>query len=328
MANLSSFISSGLLNAVANSKNTPVVTSQQRASNDTINASVQNDLKKAGLSTGFNLSDEFLNDLTDEEPKGPTFNTTVDGKQVRVVDGVTQTDDPDDIVVTAQPRSKPLAVGDNRLRLSALPGLDNERRVYGPNEPNNIMAPLHGTGGMLFPYTPSIQISGEATWTTHDLVHTNFDILSYERTPSATIGITGKFTVQNQREGAYALAVIHFLRTMTKMHYGDQESRNDNAQENAGKPAIAGLPPPVLRLRGYGSYMFPDLRCVLKSFNFNFDDNMDLIPIQLPDGEVLLPPMFSITIGVGLQQSTSRVRRDFNLEQFRTGASMKTGNFF
>lgn len=327
MANLSSFISSGLLNAVANSRNTPVVTSQQRASNDAINASVQKDLDKAGLET----SSATPLDAVYERGfvKGPTFNTTINGKDVKVVDGVTQTDDPDEIVVTAAPKSKPLAVGDSRLRLSALAGA--EARVYGPNNSQeNILSPLYATGGLMFPYTPSIQISGEATWTTHDLVHTNFDILSYERTPSATIGVTGKFTVQNQREGAYALAVIHFLRTMTKMYYGEQDSEADNAEENAGKSAIAGLPPPVLRLRGYGTYMFPDLRCVLKSYSFNFDDNMDLIPIELPaGGNVLLPPMFTITIGIGLQQSGRRVRQAFNLDQFRTGQSMNSqGNWF
>lgn len=217
---------------------------------------------------------------------------------------------------------------DNRLRLSALEGREGE--VYGEKTPDNILNPLRETGGLLFPFTPSLQMSGEANWSAHELTHTNFDVLSYQRTPSATIGITGKFSVQNQREGEYALAAIHFLRSTTKMYYGDQESAQANAAENRGKDAKAGLPPPVLRLRGYGEYMFPDLRCVVKGYSFSFDENMDLIDIALPSGgNVLLPPLFSITVNIALQQSPKRARKDFNLSDFRTGKTMKIGgNWF
>ncbi len=217
---------------------------------------------------------------------------------------------------------------DARLRISALRGKEDD--IYGPKGSENILSPLHETGGLMFPYTPAIQISGEATWTPHDLVHTNFDILSYQRTPSVQISLTGKFTVQNQREGAYAAAVIHFLRVITKMHYGDQDSAQDNAQDNSSTSAIAGLPPPVLRLRGYGQYMFNDLRCVIKTFSFNFDENMDLIPIRIADGEMYLPPMFTISIAIGLQNSPAKVKTEFNLNTFRTGALLNTpgGNWF
>ena len=223
----------------------------------------------------------------------------------------------------------PISNVDSRLRISALSG--KETAIYGPkNSEENIMAPLHATRGMLFPYTPAIQISGESSWTAHDLVQTNFDILSYQRTPSASIGVTGKFTVQNQREGEYAIAVIHFLRTITKMHYGDQESAQNNALNNKDGVALAGLPPPVVRLRGYGKYMFPDLRCVVKGYSFNFDENMDLIRIKSPTGgHMSVPPMFTIQVNLGLQQSPRRVRKDFNLEEFRTGKAFITGgNWF
>ncbi len=216
---------------------------------------------------------------------------------------------------------------DDRLRISALPG--QEPTVYGANDRSaNILAPLYNTGGLLFPYTPSIQIAQEVMWQSHDLTHTNFDVLSYQRTPSATIGVTGKFTVQNQREGEYALACIHFLRTVSKMYFGskDIDGVNETGERTAG---LAGLPPPVLRLRGYGTYMFNSLRCVLKGFSFGFDENMDLVRIESPaGGHVTLPPLFSITINIGLQSNMSKTRTDFVLNEFRTGSLLKSGSWF
>lgn len=233
-------------------------------------------------------------------------------------------------------------VVDNRLRISALSG--RETQVYGANDAaNNILTPLYATGGLMFPYTPTIQVAGDTDWTPHALTHTNYDIYSYQRTPSATISLTGKFTVQNQREGEYALACIHFLRTVGKMYYGEQDSSSYNpvaattttpttkattsdATSTAAATAQynAGLPPPVLRLRGYGLYMFSDLRCVLKGYNFSFEENMDLITIQTSSGaDIMLPPMFTLTVSLLLQQNPQNLRKNFKLDDFRTGKLMR-----
>lgn len=209
---------------------------------------------------------------------------------------------------------------DSRLRLSALAGEANALQIYGPRNPENILFPLHATRGLLFPYTPSVSVSGESNWTKHDLVHTNYDVLSYQRTPSANIQVTGKFTVQNQREGEYALAAIHFLRTVTKMYYGNADSAQANPQESTADSGLAGLPPPVLVLHGYGNYMFNDVRVVCQGYSFSFDDTQDLVNIITPSGgEVMLPPLFSIQVNLGMQQSPARIRDRFSLNEFRTG---------
>lgn len=239
-------------------------------------------------------------------------------------DAVTADINGPDITVMARDRSDQT---DNRLRLSALKG--REDKVYGPNnKSDNILAPLYATGGMMFPYTPSIQIAGDTDWTPHALTHTNYDIYSYQRTPSATVNLSGKFTVQNQREGEYALACIHFLRTVGKMYYGEQDSSDYNggtaAADATSTGSSAGLPPPVLRLRGYGLYMFQDLKCVLKGYSFNFEENMDLVTVKSQaGGDIMLPPMFTITISLLLQQNGSNLRKEFKLDDFRTGSLMR-----
>jgi hypothetical protein len=322
---------------VANSTNTEPTTVRKKSFEELFAGYTTNDvLKNSGLSAS-----DAEKVMSAVAPAGGKVFETANGEKYRAGDTVILNGIPHlaledgsfegmgiEVVGTTSTTAQETKV-DNRLRLSALSG--REEQIYGPdNVTENILSPLHKTGGLLFPYTPALQIAGEARWTEHDLVHTNFDVLSYQRTPSATIGISGKFTVQNQREGQYAIAAIHFLRTITKMYYGDQESANANAAQNSGKDAKAGLPPPVLRLRGYGDYMFPDLRCVVKGYSFNFDENMDLIDVPLPaGGNVMLPPLFTLSITIGLQQSPRRVRKDFNLTDFRSGKTMlKGGNWF
>ena len=61
---------------------------------------------------------------------------------------------------------------------------------------------------MIFPYTPTINFTQAVSYMDLQLVHSNTDYPAYTRTPSVTISVSGKFTVQNQAEGAYALACL------------------------------------------------------------------------------------------------------------------------
>jgi hypothetical protein len=251
-----------------------------------------------------------------------------------------------------EPELIPEVRNDHRIRLSAFDGRLNEsakERLYGvsrdPKE--NILAPLWQTDGVLFPYTPTIQVSQDTTWQTADLEHSNFDILSFQKTSSAQITLTGKFTVQNEREGRYLLAVIHFLRTVSKAYFGAQDIESfapvtgdqtavettDEVAEKTRSDGLAGLPPPVLLFSGYGTMMFNDLRVVVKSHSWAYEETADLVKIELPsDGvsprTVWLPPMMTINMTLSIQNNTDRVRERFKLDDFRTGALLKTRGWF
>ncbi len=250
--------------------------------------------------------------------------TTPGDKDIPDVDGDGIYDN-EEITVTGSTANRNTA-RDSRVRISA----QNEQQVYGPNDRTaNILAPLYATGGLLFPYTPQVQVSGDTEWSGHSLTHTNFDVLSYQRTASASISLSGKFTVQNQREGEYALAVLHFLRVAGKMYFGDLDSAQRDAQNRDTSNAIAGLPPPALLLNGYGDYMFNNLKCVLKNYTYAFDENMDMIDIVSPaGGTVSLPPLFNISLSLGLQTNPSKTRKQFSLNAFRTGKLMTDGGWF
>ena len=198
---------------------------------------------------------------------------------------------------------------DFRARLTALHPED----VYKPG----LLHRLAATGGVLFPYTPTIAFSQAVNYADLQLVHSNTDYPSYTRTPSVTLNVTGKFTVQNQHEGLYALAVIHFLRAVSKSYFGETDAAS-------GK---AGLPPPVLVFSAYGPYMYNRLRVILKSHSWTFDENMDTIAVIVgsvngQSAQVRLPAVFSITTELMVVQTPQRMRKLFSFDAFASGAMM------
>ena len=167
----------------------------------------------------------------------------------------------------------------------------------------------------MFPYTPTVSFTQGVNYTDMSLVHTNGDIQAYQRTPSVTIQIQGKFTVQNQPEAEYALAAIHFCRTVSKSYFGVQDGAN------------AGLPPPMLLLDGYGTYMFNKLKCIMETHSWSFDEQMDMVPFRVAGGTVRLPPMFTLSISVKVQNTPFEMRTRFSLDKFRTGELMRGGGW-
>lgn len=202
------------------------------------------------------------------------------------------------------------SASDARVRLSAPHFTAAQKQIYGAKGPGNILSPLYDTNGLMFPYSPSVQFSQDVTYQEFSMVHTNTDYLAYQRTPSVNLSIAGKFAIQNQQEGVYALACIHFLRVVSKMYFGTKAGAN------------AGLPPPILWLNGYGGYMFNNLRVIVKSHTWNYDENMDLVHVVTAGSDVWLPALFTLTVTVAVQQTPNAMRSEFDLDAFRTGKLM------
>lgn len=205
------------------------------------------------------------------------------------------------------------ANADTRIRLRCLRGEAIQNQVYGPREANNIMSILHETDGMLFPYTPTVNVGQTTNYQNMSLIHTNGEIHSYSNTPSVTINVTGVFTVQNQREGRYLLACLHLLRTVSKMYFGEKDKAK----------GMAGMPPPIMVFTGYGNYMFNDLPVIVRGHSYTLDDSADTVVINTAGGVARLPSKMTITIDLVVQQTPQRQRKEFSLDEFRTGQLMR-----
>jgi hypothetical protein len=157
--------------------------------------------------------------------------------------------------------------GDWRVRISLAESSD-----YLYNAPfleDGILAPLKATFGVIFPYTPTINVGYKATYSTADLTHSNYRNYFYQGSAVDSVRITGTFTAQDTVEAQYLLAVIHFFRSATKMFYGQDAQR--------------GAPPPLLFISGLGEYQFNNQACVLASFDYNLPADVDYIRAGSPN---------------------------------------------
>ena len=152
---------------------------------------------------------------------------------------------------------------DWRVKLSLGPGADSLYKV--PAGEAGILNPLQDTGGVIFPYTPSIQINYGANYESPDVAQTNYKIYQYKNSTVDNIQITCDFTAQDTTEAEYLMAVIHFLRSVTKMFYGqDQLPRN-------------GTPPPLCYLSGLGAFQFDNHPLVITNFTYTLPNDVDYI---------------------------------------------------
>lgn len=149
-------------------------------------------------------------------------------------------------------------------RVSLRPKPAAASRVYG----NGLLKPLAETGGLVWPYTPTISYQHPIDYQTIATTHANQDFHVYAKTPAVKLQVSGEFSVQNQLEGQYALAAIHFLRTMAKMNFGENDVN-------------AGTPPPVLLFSAYGAFVFGDTPVILNDFSVEFPDNVDYVQVSV-----------------------------------------------
>jgi hypothetical protein len=153
---------------------------------------------------------------------------------------------------------------DWRVRLS-LP--QNFSAFDTPGE-TDILAPLRETSNsMVFPYTPTVFMTHTANYDKLSPVHSNYPFPIYQNSSVDQFIVTGEFTAENTEEARYWLAAVHFLRSVTKMAYGKSQNQ--------------GAPPPVLRLNGYGDFVFKDLPVIVETFTLNLSNDVDYI--QVPD---------------------------------------------
>jgi len=168
--------------------------------------------------------------------------------------------------------------GDWRVRLRLAPAATYLYKAANPG----IMQPLAVTDGIIFPYTPAIDTVYRAEYDQYALTHSNYKGYFYKSSFVDPVTVRATFTAQSTAEANYLLAVITFLKSATKMFYGQDAER--------------GAPPPLVYLSGLGDYQFNEHSCVISQFNFNLPPDVDYIRAGSPDN-------------VGLNLATQRDRQ-------------------
>lgn len=214
---------------------------------------------------------------------------------------------------------------DWRVRISLQPGTAD---LFYSNPNNPIMYPLSQTSGVVFPYTPSITVNHRARYGQTALTHANYASYFYEGSEVSSISISAEFTVQNIEEGQYLAATIQFFRTMTKMFYGNSR--------------LAGTPPPMVFLDGYGEAYMPHVPCVVTEFTHTMPNDVDYIEVPVGvslnnvAGQLInannfasrtrLPTASTISLTLQPVYSRQNISDNFTLESYSAGGLIQGSN--
>lgn len=165
------------------------------------------------------------------------------------------------------------------------------------------------SGRMIFPFTPVIMMSQRANYQTVDVIHANYPFQAYQNSQIDDITITGDFYVENEQDARYWIACVHFLRSMTKMFYGNGSN--------------LGSPPPMSRLNGYGKHVLNDIPVVISNFTVDLQSEVDYIPCTVPGAaEPDYVPTYSTIMVVCTPNYARRSHAKFNLREFANGSNV------
>jgi hypothetical protein len=163
---------------------------------------------------------------------------------------------------------------------------------------------LESTGGVVWPYTPSITISTKANYTQLDSVHSNYPFNAYKNSQVDDIEISGEFSCETEEDAAYWIAATVFFRTATKMFFG----QGDNV----------GNPPIVCNLTGYGSSIFDKVPVIIKSFSVDLKDDVNYIRCNSFKTNTMVPVLSTISVTVTPIYNRRNLRK-FSLAKFASG---------
>ena len=152
------------------------------------------------------------------------------------------------------------------------------------------LAALAQDGGVVFPYTPTVNVIHNASYSNLTPTHSNYPSYFYNNSEVAGIQISADFTAQTTTDAAYVLGMIWFFRSATKMFYGGQNSGN---------------PPPILYLDGYGDYYLPHVPVVVTNFGHTMPSNTDYIETQVSSNQVTSVKSFGGSSIPGIQAQSS-----------------------
>jgi hypothetical protein len=186
---------------------------------------------------------------------------------------------------------------DRRARLE-VPKLYLSGPAAGPSAGSNIRTDetgvLYLNSGIVFPYTPRIEMSHSANYRKQNTVHSNYAQHFYAGSEVSDITLTAKFTVQNSFEAQVLLAVQHLGRALTKMAFGNDQT------------PIAGSPPPVCRLYAHGEYMLDRVPVVVSSFSMAYPDDVNYFTIEENTGYGISSVPIMTTVSMTLKPVYSR----------------------
>ena len=195
-------------------------------------------------------------------------------------------------------------VGDWRVSISVPEVIRDDGDILAPLRLNSGSTAFETGNRMIFPFNPTVLLSHSANYSQIQPTHTNFPYNAYENSQVDAITITGEFYQENENDAKYWIACLHFLRTATKMFYGNSTP--------------LGNPPVVCRLNGYGKHILNDMPVVITNFTTDLPVDVDYIECTINGLPNYVPTQSSITVTLQPQYAR-RSQAGFSLNDYVSG---------
>lgn len=187
---------------------------------------------------------------------------------------------------------------------------------------NSPVSPLSTFGGIIFPYTPTIQYDMSANYSQVGIQHSNYAVNFYKNSSLGNFRVSAKFTVQNDTDAIFYLATMHMLRSLTKMKWGTDSD--------------AGAPPPVCKFSAYGDYMIKDVPVVVAQMSTELPPDVDYYAIDESVnansvayslfGTNFIPTMSQITLSL-IPMYSREEQMQYGVDDYRDKKTLKTNGF-
>lgn len=164
-------------------------------------------------------------------------------------------------------------------------------------------------GGLIFEATPNINITHSASYNPISLPHSNYDYHSYSKSAIQDITLDADFYARDIHSADKLLAIMHFLRTFSKMNFGIYDSNK-------------GMPPQIFRFSAYGQYMFQNVPVTIRNVSLPLTNDVDYI---MTNHDTAVPVHIRITIMLLVMPTPNKIRTEFTLNKFATGELVKKG---
>jgi len=166
-----------------------------------------------------------------------------------------------------------------------------------------------GRKGIVFPYTPTINVNGSANYNALQPPHTNYPANIFENSMPPQFNVAWMLTAQTTQEADYMLGCIHFMRTMSKAHFGASDPR-------------AGTPPPVLEFSAYGDFQFSNVPVLIRSYTYDMNSEVDMVETSF---NTQVPAVLQGFLDLAVQVNPDRTRNEFSLQGIANGSLLKKG---
>lgn len=135
-------------------------------------------------------------------------------------------------------------------------------------ETNHPLYPLTQTGGLVFPYNPTITESLATRYDVTELIHTNESVHTFKSNDNVRITLSECiWTSETFDQAIYTLGVIHFFRSYRLMDFGRGKS---------------GRQPSPMWFSAYGNFLYKDIPVLIERVDFSFPMDIDYVGVPNP----------------------------------------------